>query len=329
MANVYLHLLQDGGDSLLSIRTEDEKRRLDCTPVGARYRTSPIFPVMPGEGRTPQPDEDYFIGFFCFEGAFSVIGRLLGEIPRDLQSGMWFSNGLASLVLFSKDVSIIEQVRTTHGPELRAYEMWSVTKGRVASKDLWVAAPAAIPSPMPRVTNYSALPREQVLILDELTAALNVAIERSAQYMPDRMGALIRLIPAVNDIVAELQFLIEPDRFPPPPAFSEAAATKLRAAPTQRQKMVHQRTGDLVQIAASLSAANTQAFSGAFPILSPSVSPVGTHSLLGIGAAYRALSGFSEFMEGIFQKYPVAKVIRNNYGTPSAVDIFPVVPTAI
>jgi hypothetical protein len=270
----------------------------------------------------PPPRKSISSVFFCFDFAFSAIGRLVGDIPPERQSGMWFSHGLASVIFFADDEAAIDEIRNKYEPELRACEIWRVERGLVHQHKIWLNTPAQIPAALPRISSYSSLPPEQALILDELSSALNIAIEWSAQFMPENLEIFGRIIPPVNDILSELHFLFNPS-LPAPSAFSEQAALQLRDNAIQREKLIHQRNGDLVQIAATLNAANFQAFSGAFPILSSSPSPIGTHSLLGIGSAYRALSKFSVFVETVFQKYPVAKVIKENFGVPGPVDIFP------
>lgn len=306
----------------MSIITDEDLRRSVLLAPATEYRVSPIFPVVPGEGRTPDRGDEYFIGFFCSESPFPLIGRLLGEVPRENQQGLWFSHGLASLVLFAPTRASIDTIQRKHEQELRAFELWHVVRGEACSEQCWLSSPEPIPEDLPKLHAYSDLPPEQVLILDELSTAFNVAIEKSAQYMPSKLASLATLIAPVNDIITELLFLSNPD-LPSPVAFSAHAAGELKSNPEQRQRLIHQRTGELVQIAASVSAANTQAFSGAFPIMGSSPCPVGTHSLLGIGCAHSALSTFSAFVERVFQKYPIAKTIRDRYGTLPPVDVFP------
>jgi hypothetical protein len=66
MSNRCLHLTQDGDSARLAIMSDAEVREWATTAVGKRYRVSPIFPVIPNEGRTPAAEEIYFVGFFLF-----------------------------------------------------------------------------------------------------------------------------------------------------------------------------------------------------------------------------------------------------------------------
>lgn len=323
MPQMYLHLLTDGSRNSLSIFNKSQLRQSTEKNANKLYRISPIFPVLPKNCKVPSNNESFYVGLYCFQDASRLVSTLLSRIPKERQSDIWFSHGIASIIIFSKDKEHLRKVSEIHKEKLRAFECWAVEKGTVeVIKDmLTLAPPPLIEPPFSPVVNYSVLPSDIQVIIEEVLHSLNAAVGLASQYLPRQIEIFRRLTAVVNDRIVELNFLHDKDQ--PLPAFLSAeAATNIHKHHAQRQKMIHQRTGALVQIAASLTAMISHAFSGAIPVLQ-SACPIRKYSLLGIGTAYFALSSLSTFVEKIFQRYPVDTVIKKHFDTAPPVDIFP------
>jgi len=325
MPEFVLCTVQDEGKILLSVIEESALRDDARAHRKRKYRCSPIFPIYPEDCRVPDPRKPYRVGFYCFPNPFSIIGRLYALVPPEEQSGLWFSHGLAPLVVFCDSATSLERIRDHFAAEVRAYEWWSVTPaqdGGEVSVDRWeVKPPELTPGRFPEIRDYSDLPPDAQAVLDDLVHSLNSATMKACTYMPGQARVFMRLADVVNEVIAELQFLYNSTR-PRPPFLSEAAARALAERPAERQKLIHQRIGDLAQIMTSLGAAVSQAFAGTVPILR-SECPLGRYSLLGIGTAQNAVLSFSRFVESVFERYPIDTVVKNEFAKPAAVEIFP------
>ena len=138
------------GERYLVARFADEGRELSCltsaqlsqrteSATKGEYRLSPIFPVSPGEARVPAHDDSFFVGFFFFEEPFPIIGELLSIVPREHQSGLWFSHGLASIIFFTEKVINFAPLKNVAKASLRAFEIWDVKAGKISPHDHWLA----------------------------------------------------------------------------------------------------------------------------------------------------------------------------------------------
>jgi len=280
---------------------------------------SPIFPVLPNESEIPDLSKHFYIGFFTFRGAFAAIGELLAVLPTDQQTKMWFSHGLASLIVFASDEGVFEQIRTEQRERLRAWETWTVRKNVLTHVDTWLCDPEKVDPSEFHVGDPVGLPADVRGILVECRSCLATAVSRAAQYLPSQLLTYRSLAEAINEIVEELVFLADMDGVPPK-SVPENAVDSLRADPVERLRRTHQVTGELVQINSALSYVISQAYSGATPILRHDCH-VRTYSLLGIGSAFCALAGFSRFIECVFESHPVDEAIEHNYRLMGQVEV--------
>lgn len=324
-SSVFLSVFQDRDKTILRLMDEKSIRGIETRLENETdFRCSPIFPIKPGTGCIPIESEPYNLGFFYFEDVCSVIAKILGEQKADQYGSLWFSHGLASLIVFEQgkeNSNLIKGIQRNHADKLRAFEQWNIASGVLEVTEKWVAPAVKIEPPVPIIIDYTELPADIQIILNELVGTLGVILNRASQYIPSQIESFRRLASTVNDIVSELIFLNDPSKTTPR-SFSEEAATLIRSDPPQLQKKILQRTGDLVQIAASLTAVLSHGFTGIVPILE-SRCFIQSYSLLGIGMAYCAISAFSGFVEDVFQEFPIDSVIKKEYPKPGPVEIFP------
>ena len=82
---------------------------LGCNHPGI-YRTSPIFPAT-AEFVEPQISKGtFFIGFYSFDPAFRVLGRVVKKASRDLKAGLMYSLGLASILVITDKFALLEEI---------------------------------------------------------------------------------------------------------------------------------------------------------------------------------------------------------------------------
>lgn len=281
-----------------------------CRETAEAYRISPIFPVLPKEAKLPKNEEHYVFSCFIIDRPYSAIGTLLRSISAKYHPHLWFTHGLCSLVVFSKNLELPRLIKAQTALCFRGMETWKIQKTLI--KDRRFSLNKAVPfNGVDYQLNHSGFPQDVTSTILELTHCLNTAVRRSAQFLPNQLEIFRRLAIAIRDILTELRFLHHIDEAPPE-SFSEEASQEIRRNPVERQRMIHQRIGHLVQINSALSYVVSQAFAGTIPLFE-SDCQTRLFSLFGIGSAYRALSAFSRFTESIFQKNPVDDVIATQF----------------
>lgn len=285
-----------------------------------QYRASPVFPVDPKVSTAPDLEGEGYIGFYFLTRAFSTIGRILTRIPENSRQGLWFSHGLASLIVFSKDYQILSDIRSYCGDVLRGFESWTVNGAAVSSKDAWLCPPQAIQREQFILPDFGDLEPDHRDVLIELQTCIMTAAARAAQYAPSQLLSYSRLTIAVSEIIDELRFLSNPGGSAPS-SLPKNAIDFICSSPVERARRVHQRVGQLVQINSALSYIISQAYSGAIPILQNECR-VSRFSLLGIGTAFLGLNAFSRSIESIFEKHPIDTVIAEKYAIAEGVDVF-------
>src|SRR5262245_46115097 len=101
-ARRFLFVQLTNDEARLACLTAEQLRGRTQSPT-TNYRVSPIFPVLPGESKVPPAGADYYVGFLFFEDPSFTIGKLIAKLPKPVQKGLWFSHGLASVILFTTD----------------------------------------------------------------------------------------------------------------------------------------------------------------------------------------------------------------------------------
>lgn len=254
-----------GNETRLSCVSGEQLRGRTQSP-STSYRVSPIFPVVLGESRVPGVTADYCVGFFFFEDPSFAIGKIIAKVPKQVQRGLWFSHGLASVICFAEDRADFEAVRAAAPEKLRAVEIWKIIHGRIEADKPEVKAAARIHREICTIKSPTELDAETQVIVNELRHCLNTAVARAAQFLPSSLKTFERLFAAVNDIISELTRLER----------REGTGSKLVCVssmgayedpPLALQKRKQQLTDQLIQINSALSYVISQAYSGISPIL--------------------------------------------------------------
>jgi hypothetical protein len=285
-------------------------------------RTSPVFAAAQHEATPPDFSGSTSILFLVFDRPYQVIARLRADCP-ELFRRTWFSHGLASVVILGAVAADVEPLRADSSLGFRAMEIWTLRDGNLEDSECVFAPPISTTPPGTSLQGFGSLDSDTQVLLEELQACLHTAIRIASQYAPRYLRILDCLTQAANEIITELTFLQAPTG-PPPPSLPEGAFDSESSRSVELQRRLHQRVGQLVQINSALSYLISQALSGIFP-LRESECQVRRYSLLGIGTAVHAIAAFAEFVERIFEKFPVDEAIDRLFDLGPPLPIWPLI----
>ena len=101
-------------------------------PVDLRtFRISTVFPLLP-EIQT-KSIKNTTIYFFNFDNAYKVLGRIEQKGSDKLRKCVFFSNGLSSVLLISKEIVILEEFREIVKVKENALEKWEIKRSRISN----------------------------------------------------------------------------------------------------------------------------------------------------------------------------------------------------
>jgi len=289
------------------------------TPHECGYRISPIFPFNL-DAPIPSLAGKTTIAFVFCPHAFSAIGQLKIKFgTKETSNGtpytshIWYTSGLASLVLIASDASIISEALHILTGRYVVAEIWQVDDHVVqVQKPIWAAEPGSVSL---ELQDYSELSNDSILILDEMRHCLSTAMTRCTVYAPEYIEVFRSIREIANHIIRRLK-LIEKVLRPSTTINSSESDVKRKAA----RNMLHRITGDIIEINAALSYVNSQWFSGCAPILS-SECQIRSNSLLGVGSAFQALVSFCFFVTKIFEVEAIDTKVKS-FDSRTIFDIF-------
>lgn len=261
-------------------------------------RVSPIFPVVPGKENQAPLDGCEWVGFFCPRRAFEFIGQQ----TQSCQEKLWFSHGLAAVIRFgTSEKELLDTISGQEG-EISAYEIWRVKRGMIEVVKQSIQ-PATVPNC--QLADFSGLSKDGQRLLEEIQVNLHEAARCAAVYMPEQVPKLERITEAVNELVEELRELEKWDAGQP-------ETRPLNGNDPGAHQRINQRLSHLIQLNSALAYVVSQTSNGSVPILErPCL--ISTYSLLGVGTAYRAVSAVAGYVEAVFERNAVLKVIDEVY----------------
>lgn len=276
------------------------------------FRSSPIFPAVPDY---TLPDlRDALILFYCFDPAFPVLGRLVKRASVGLLQHLFFTLGLASVVLITDDKGLSEEVLAIAGTA-PATEVWEVKDSRI-ERVRCEAEKTNVAAPLIPVQAYGNLPLSAKAAVDEFVANMAVILPKVAAHMPTELTTFTRLMVAVDELIGELVYVSEP-KGDPPSSLSEYTQAELTADPSRCEAITHQAVDRIIQINSALSYLSTQALTGAVPILERR-SLIRRYSLLGVGTAVLAITRIARSIEYAFAQGALEELFsdRARYARP-------------
>lgn len=272
------------------------------------YRTSPIFPVV-ADFRLPE--NNYSIYFYCFESAFTVLGRILSKGSTSLKRNVFFSLGIASILVITDDSMLIEEMMAITSSKLKSKEIWTIKDGAIdkIEPDIELESSLLNSQSLNRIVPYGNLPCVIKATVDEFVANMSLILPKISLHMAYELEVFIGLYDQINELVVELVFLYELSE-KVPASLDEYVLDDFINDASLKEKIIHQNIGRLIQVNAALSNLSVQALSGAIPILERR-SLLRRYSLLGIGSGVIALTNIARSIEEPFSKYPIEDIIKD------------------
>jgi hypothetical protein len=305
-ALLYVHRSADGK---LTIQLKAQPSD-DLPDPSTYYRVSPIFRVWPDLAGEVDFSGEIVFAFYILDSAYRVISEIGARLPT-AKPFLWFSHGLASVILISPDPSLISDVDLLVSDYQIASEKWKVTDGVIGETELSFADPPVVDLPDFAITDYSSLPEDVCTIVREFNHSLNKAVWLSRLFMPCEMSTYRLLLKAVNDIIATL---VQYHTTHSTEIFNTAgeAIQTGNEDHLARRKAIHQLQDRLVQINSALSYLMSQAFAGVVPIMQRECL-IRNYSLLGVGTAVAGISALARRVEFVFENTPIDLVIEREF----------------
>ncbi len=266
-----------------------------------QIRFSPLFPISRGlpAGLT---SERFFAGFFMHPDPAQAIAELAGND----REGMFYGPGLPSLVSLSSDDRKAKQLISRWKANLLGWEIWEVADSRLKKSRHQLKRLKSAPQDCFSLQIADLLGSDFWWIILELQHNLKRFAVLSAQYIPENLERCRIWRKSIQAIIKEIKSLAAaaPKR--------ASSRVKVDAEMLASQKNLHSRTELLIHVNSALVYAISQAFHGAVPIRSM-LPLMSQHSLLGIGTAWTSLRNLCSFVEGVFERFPVPKMITEEF----------------
>jgi len=260
----------------------------------AALRYSPIHPayLMPG-GAPPKPPAVLMsLAFFFCQSPYKMLGRIKPELnPTELE-GVYFTQGLASIVCVNYSPERSQELRGLMDSPILEY--WPLSDSCTTPTDVIVKDNDVLIATVPQLSFDADAPSELAVYVEQILACLVVLQESYAIYNPGELRTLERVLAFTKRLICK---------------YVEVSARPLAMENRQR---CNQIAATLVELSASLSYAVTQGASGCSPILE-NRSPFPQFSLLGIGGSVRAITKFTRYLESAFAARNASEVIAKEY----------------
>lgn len=273
------------------------------------FQNSPIFPLIETNDNIPSLD-DTTIHFYHFPNAYRVLGRIRDKGSDALKLCVYFSAGLASVILITRDGDLIDEFDQIKSQTEVASEKWEIKSNSIAAPIIPHIKQVVSQTNERRVDlpDYSTLSSVDRSLIDEFVISTQLLLLKMQFFMPAELSKIDSIIDVVKSFVEELNYLVKPAG-PVPKSISEFTEEDFKSN-KNIQIHRHQITDRIMQINSSLSYVSTQAFSGAIPILERR-SLIRRHSLLGVGGAMLALNNIIRFIESSFSQIHIKEIILN------------------
>ena len=271
------------------------------------FRTSPIFPLRQDFVK-PDLSSCYFY-FYFFDPAFPVLGRLLNIGSDKLTKRLWYTIGLASILLITEDPELNKELLGLAPFPPRDVEFWTVKDSNIAQVSCEFTGEKQYHPEKLKVCSYEGLPVTARAIVDEFVATISLIVPKVAMHMPSELETFLRLVGQINELIEEVVYLVNP-KGAPPATLDEYSEERLQADKSLGERIMYQDLDRLIQVNSALSYVSTQALSGAVPILERR-SLIRRYSLLGIGTAILALNRIARSIELAFSQFPIEDIIAD------------------
>jgi hypothetical protein len=276
-----------------------------------RLRISPLYGV--GHDRTPEITHAKIL-FIATHQPLQALAIARASLPRTMEECIYIAHGWASIVIIWQSGPDVESVLSAFEPSSYAGEQWETDGNGLVIKSAWQSPtgcelPADLVEGLRSLPEYGGLPSWIRAPFDELVRSFEAAVELAAQYNPAELQTLVRLLPAVREIIEDLLWLHELQAHAPLHlrCFADKNVT---IKGTVKDKLIHQRAARIIQFNSALSYTLSQANAGTFPLLKAECL-IRRYGLLGIGGAAKGVTNLVRSVERLFESVPVDAVIRD------------------
>lgn len=270
--------------------------------LNSRTRDLRYSPVMmaylaPNKGPVAPPARLTSIGLILSDSPYRVLGALRCHLRAQEQSRVYFSEGLASIVLVNFSLQKLRKLLSVAGN--CPYEYWNLKNGKFDVRKVVCEIPRAnsLPS-VGKLMLPSSNVTELAVYVEQIAASLRSLWVAWGIYFPSEKATLREIATLTNDLIAQYRA-----------AEANANRGKDVLGPQKKRNAV---VSALVEISGALSYAVTQGTSGGIPVMS-NRSPFPHHSLLGVGGAVRALTKYTRYLEAAFSVRDATNVLMQCY----------------
>jgi hypothetical protein len=255
-------------------------------------RYSPILQAYTVSGPVSPPATPRAIAFFFSDKPHRALGELKLILSASEMKQVFFSQGLASILMLNCSKTKADKLRTELGK--LPLEYWELRKGLLVPGQISIInAARQADIEVPTDLTLGGDPTLNVYV-EQIAASVATLWPSYGIYFPQERGTLSRIVAMTQGLVDRYEIV---SGLPP-------SLGRLR-----KQNAI---ISALMELSAALSYSVTQGTTGASPILS-NRSPFPHHSLLGVGGSIRCLTNFARYIEAAFVDRSPAEVINQQY----------------
>ena len=283
------------------------------------FSCSPIFSLGESCNVPFTKSGQYTLTFLMVPSPFPAFGKLLEECSSEETCRLWFSLGLANLIIIEPghdkrfSARIIESLKTQ--TNITAYEHWTIHDGIIvnAKSDFTIEnfdgkeeyVETIIPKSFPLHLKFA---------FSEYLMSVSKLLSASKKFTPHYYKQHLNTINASKTVmINDLCFLFGENSVQPSPIIIHSLNAKDKEEAIKRlgddkygqriEAIINDYHGRIIQFNSSLSYVYTQAYAGTFPLFDHH-GIIKRHSLLGIGSAIGALYELLIKLETAFSLIP-------------------------
>jgi len=251
--------------------------------------------------------------FIYSNDPYSFLGHLRSNHLVSL-SNVYFSNGLASILIINETREIADQISKKEN--INAIEFWTLCEDQTLLDQEFIKVNEFKGGAIPQVKFDLSQMNTLASYIEQINSSLQTLYKNYSQYIPSEIQGLSVIENYVSLVCAEISKCKQ--------LLKEVQLTNIEDPNDQDKKALsisekislikkkNSYESHIIEISASLSYAITQGTSGISPIIQ-NKSPFPHHSLLGVGGAVRALIAYVRHIEKAMCSADPKMVINGAY----------------
>lgn len=275
---------------------------------------SPIFAIDKlGYKTIPKVTQISRISFMMIANPFPSIGFLKGTI--DKLDNLWFSIGLANLIVFESQEGVINNIRgklLSSSANIIAEEIWIIENGSVVDSSIYNYSFVDKENSVVKMIDSNFIPEYLKFVISEYTISVKKILEASRQYTPYYYKKFKEIFKRGNYLVATLCYLFGDNNYQPTPDVHDLIKNDQEFYDKEIDNIINEKHNRLIQLTSAITYVYNQIFSGAFPLFDH-FGLIRRHSLLGIGGSVGALFEIVNQLEEVFIETPIDNKLMDFY----------------